>query len=103
VAVDARQLCEDADQTLVQIGTAEEDGFVASLSSDNLWLGASDLQTDGSFVWSDGSPIVFSNWGAAQPDAFPGPDCIEKRQEPGEPWYDQPCDNLRLYVCESAF
>lgn len=84
----------------MKIDSAEEDGFVASLSALSLWIGASDVAVDGSFVWSDGSAIVFSNWGGAQPDAFPGPDCVEKRQEPGEPWYDQPCGNARLYVCE---
>lgn len=97
---DARQLCQFAGRTLVKIESAEEDGFVASLSAASLWIGASDTAVDGHFVWSDGSPILFSNWGGSQPDAFPGPDCVEKRQEPGEAWYDQPCGNPRLYVCE---
>lgn len=97
---DARQLCQQEGRALVKIDSAEEDGFVASLSAASLWIGASDIAVDDQFVWSDGSAIVFSNWGGAQPDAFPGPDCVEKRQEPGEPWYDQPCGNPRLYVCE---
>lgn len=98
--LDARQGCEEDGRALVKIESAAEDGFVADLSPVSLWIGASDLVVDGSFVWSDGSPIVFSNWGGSQPDAFPGPDCVEKRQESGEPWYDQPCSNPRLYVCE---
>lgn len=98
--LDARQLCLSTGRALVKIDSAAEDGFVADLSPASLWIGASDLAVDGAFVWSDGSPIVYSNWGGAQPDAFPGPDCVEKRQEPGEPWYDQPCSNARLYVCE---
>lgn len=98
--LDARQLCENAGRALVKIESAAEDGFVADLSPASLWIGASDTAVDGDFVWSDGSPIVFSNWGGSQPDAFPGPDCVEKRQESGEPWYDQPCSNARLYVCE---
>jgi hypothetical protein len=98
--LDARQLCENAGRALVKIDSAAEDGFVADLSPASLWIGASDTAVDGAFVWSDGSPIVFSNWGGSQPDAFPGPDCVEKRQESGEPWYDQPCSNARLYVCE---
>jgi hypothetical protein len=98
---EARQACMDAGQLLVQIDSAGEDAFVASLSPENLWIGASDTAVENSFVWSDGSAIVFANWGGDQPDAFIGPDCVEKRQETGEPWYDQPCTNHRLYVCEA--
>jgi hypothetical protein len=85
----------------VQIDSAEEDAFVANLSGASLWIGASDTAVDGTFVWSDSSPIGFSNWAPEQPDAYAGPDCVEKRQVTGEPWYDQPCDLTKRYVCES--
>lgn len=97
----ARQACEDAGRLLVQIESEQEDTFIAGLSASSLWIGASDTVVDGSFVWSDGSAIVFTNWGPAQPDAYPGPDCVEKRQEANEPWYDQPCGDAKRFVCES--
>ncbi|MEO8177289.1 MAG: C-type lectin domain-containing protein [Deltaproteobacteria bacterium] len=99
---EARQACADAGRLLVQIDSADEDAFIASLGGFSFWIGAGDTVVEGSFIWSDGSAIVFSNWGLDQPDDFPGPDCIEKRQETNEPWYDQPCSNLRQYVCEAA-
>lgn len=92
--------CAEAGQSLVKITSADEDALIASLSDASLWIGASDVVVDNIFVWSDGSPILFGNWGPAQPDAFPGPDCVEKREEPGERWYDQPCSNEQIYVCE---
>jgi Lectin C-type domain len=98
---DARQSCLDAGRSLVKLDSTAEDAFVGGLSQANLWIGASDTLVDGSFVWSDNSPIVFGNWGPAQPDAYPGPDCVEKRQEAGEPWYDQPCVDAKLYICEA--
>lgn len=85
---------------LVRIDSAEEDAFVASLTPGSIWIGASDQAADNAFTWSDGSPITFANWGPNQPDAFPGQDCIEKREEPGEPWYDQPCSAQQLFTCE---
>jgi hypothetical protein len=97
----ARDFCLASGRRLVQIDSALEDAFVASSSAANLWIGASDLKLDGDFVWSDGSPIAFSNWGGAQPDDYPGPDCVEKRQEPGERWYDQPCGDVKLFLCEA--
>jgi hypothetical protein len=97
---DARQACVDAGRLLVQIDSTEEDAFIATLSPWSVWIGASDTAVDGTFVWTDGSSILFSNWGLAQPDAYAGPDCVEKR-EGDELWYDQPCDLLKRYVCES--
>jgi hypothetical protein len=97
---DAGQACLDAGRLLVQIDSAEEDAFIATLSPWSVWIGASDTVVDGTFVWTDGSPILFSNWGLAQPDAYAGPDCVEKR-EGDELWYDQPCDIPKRYVCES--
>lgn len=99
---DARADCLAWGGDLVSIESAEEDAAVASLLEVSVWTGASDQTADGVFTWADGSPIVFGNWGNGQPDAFPGPDCVEKRQETGEAWYDQPCTSANAYVCERA-
>jgi lectin-like protein len=96
----ARAICEQWQGALVKIESAAEDKFVGDLVTLGTWIGASDTQTENVFIWTDGSPITFGNWGPAQPDAFPGPDCIEKRVTVGGAWYDQPCFNARLYVCE---
>jgi C-type mannose receptor len=99
---EARMDCLAWGGDLVSIESADEDSFVGALLDESVWIGASDQTTDGVFTWADGSAIVFGNWGTAQPDAFPGPDCVEKRQEVGEPWYDQPCANAESHVCERA-
>jgi Lectin C-type domain len=99
---EARMDCLSWGGDLVSIQSTDEDTFVGALLDDSIWIGASDQTTEGVFTWADGSAIVFGNWGAAQPDAFPGPDCVEKRQELGEPWYDQPCSNAESHVCERA-
>ncbi len=99
---DARANCLAWGGDLVSIESADEDAFVASLLDVSVWIGASDQTTDGAFTWADGSAVVFANWGVNQPDAFPGPDCVEKRQENGEAWYDQPCTSTNAHVCERA-
>jgi lectin-like protein len=86
---------------LAIIATREEDDFVGSLLPSSIWLGANDASSPFG-LWSDGSAIVYTNWAPAQPDVVPSLDCIEKRQVDGEPWFDQPCDNSELYVCERA-
>ncbi len=98
---EARAACLASGGDLASIGSAEEDALVGGLVNESVWLGASDQQVDNFFQWVDGSPVSFTNWGPGQPDAFPGQDCVQKREEPGEPWYDQPCSSVLSYVCES--
>jgi len=99
---DARIDCVSWGGSLVQVDSSAEDLFVGELVSVGQWLGASDTLIDNVFVWTNGSPILFGNWGASQPDRFPGADCVEKRETPGRQWFDQPCYNARAYVCEKG-
>jgi len=99
---DARIDCVSWGGSLVQVDSSAEDQFVGELVTVLQWLGASDTLIDNVFVWTNGSPILFGNWGASQPDRFPGADCVEKRDTAGRQWFDQPCYNLRAYVCEKA-
>jgi hypothetical protein len=97
---DARDDCLAGGADLVAIDSAGEDAFVATLQGTSTWLGASDSELEGTFRWSDGRALSFANWGINQPDSFPDQNCVEKRAEPGSPWYDQLCNNLDFYVCE---
>lgn len=100
----ARAACQTWGGDLVIMDAPFEDGFVASLTTESVWIGGSDISTDNAFTWVDGRPLPggpFGNWGPQQPDSFPGQDCIEKRQElPAEPWYDRPCTAPFPFVCE---
>lgn len=96
----ARAICEDWAGALVKVESSAEDLFIGELVTDSAWIGASDTDVDNVFVWTDGSAIEFGSWGFQQPDRFPGPDCVEKRQTPGKLWFDQPCFNERLFICE---
>ena len=97
---DARDACVAWGGALVKVETPEEDTFLSELTPLSLWIGASDLAFDNVFVWTDGGPMFYGNWGPQQPDRFPGPDCIEKRDSAGRQWFDQPCNNARASVCE---
>jgi hypothetical protein len=96
----ARVDCSEWSGALVKVESTEEDQLLAQLVSEDIWLGASDTAVADAFVWTDGSPLGFANWGPGQPDGFPGQDCIQKRSTEGRQWFDQPCDDPWLYVCE---
>jgi hypothetical protein len=98
----ARGECLSWGGDLVKVESSAEDQLLAQLVTQDLWLGASDTALENVFIWNDGSSIGFGNWGPAQPDRFPGPDCVQKRGSEGRLWFDQPCDNSWLFVCEKA-
>lgn len=97
---DARDECLAWPGQLVKVETPEEDAFLSALLTASMWLGASDTEVENVFVWTDGAPVEYGNWGPNQPDRYPGPDCIEKRDTVGRYWFDQPCFNARAFVCE---
>ncbi|XP_022109942.1 C-type mannose receptor 2-like [Acanthaster planci] len=75
----------------------------------NLWIGLSDANEEGQFVWTDGTPMTFSQWAPFQPDGFtdipnePFRDCVEVRTDPqhlGE-WDDINCLERRGYICQT--
>jgi hypothetical protein len=97
---EARDACRAGLGELVTIDDASEDAFVATLVDADVWIGANDQLEEGQFTWADGSPLVFTHWGANQPDGVDAQDCVVKRQEANEPWYDQPCADAHDFVCE---
>jgi lectin-like protein len=97
----ARDQCAAWGGALVKVETAEEDAFLEGLAPVSQWLGGSDTVFENVFLWTDGTPITYGNWGMNQPDRFPGPDCVEKRNPlTNRLWYDQPCTNALAFVCE---
>ncbi|MEM1054794.1 MAG: lectin-like protein [Bacteroidota bacterium] len=71
--------------TLPVITSAAENAAVLAtiaVPEFHTWLALDDITTEGTFVWSDGTPFVYTNWGSrasdgyAQPDNFQNEDCV---------------------------
>ncbi|MGD8311223.1 MAG: VPLPA-CTERM sorting domain-containing protein [Gammaproteobacteria bacterium] len=54
---------------LVSIHSATENAYVGSLFTTDqfFWIGLNDATVDGTFVWSDGSPVDYTNWLSGEP------------------------------------
>uniref|UniRef100_A0A3B3XKR2 C-type lectin domain-containing protein n=1 Tax=Poecilia mexicana TaxID=48701 RepID=A0A3B3XKR2_9TELE len=110
---DSRRSCTDLGSDLVKIDSREEQMFLEIRvreiikNNETFWIGLTDSKTEGSWLWTDGSPLnqSLSFWALGQPDSLGGAelDCVGmmKTEIPDEVrWYDRHCnDNLRS-ICE---
>ena len=67
-----------------------------------VWIGLDDIVTEGDYMWTDGSPLAYTNWRNNEPNNFGGnEDCVEFRMGLG--WNDHSCDRLFTSVCEKEY
>lgn len=96
---------------LATVNDAAEQSFIYSTflsyttPSTHLWIGLSDRDQEGTFVWVSSEPVSYTNWGAGEPnDGGSGEDFVEMRTDIGGVWNDNPDSpgptNLRLGVVE---
>ncbi len=96
---------------LASIRSEEENEFVDALGSDQLWIGGSDLASEGDWVWvDDGTPFwegrqngravgrAFVAWSGNEPNGGANSDCA--RTVPGRAeWADLACALERQALC----
>lgn len=79
----AQQFGENLGANLVSIQNATENSCIGSSLASNgiggiVWIGLGDELSEGNFVWYDGAPSLFSNWGGGEPNnAGGGEDCTQ--------------------------
>jgi len=95
---------------LVVIGSAQTNQAVTTLIGGvDAFVGASDAAAEGTFVWSSGAGLTFTNWRAGEPNNANGnfeEDCVVVEGALGGTWDDRPCApppagaGAYAYVCE---
>ncbi|XP_047436298.1 ladderlectin-like [Mugil cephalus] len=64
------------------------------------WIGGSDAEEDGLWLWSDGTPFHYSNWCDGEPNNYQGPqNCIKINFRASKCWDDLKCVEPRPSVC----
>ncbi len=64
------------------------------------WIGLQDLVSEGSFEWTDGTPLDFQLWNDGEPNNAGEEDCAHLASWAGGLWNDIPCDVPAYYVCQ---
>ncbi|XP_074607109.1 uncharacterized protein LOC141860059 isoform X2 [Acropora palmata] len=99
--------CATLGANLPSVHSQEENVFIQSLlSGENGWLGLSDINTEGTFVWSDGTRLNFTYWATRQPNNFRNEDCVHtlgSLQDYRYKWNDVNCSSCHKYSCKKDF
>uniref|UniRef100_A0A914UUE3 C-type lectin domain-containing protein n=1 Tax=Plectus sambesii TaxID=2011161 RepID=A0A914UUE3_9BILA len=62
------------------------------------WIGANDINQLGTFQWSDGQPLVYTNWAPGQPDL--NNRCTAAQLQTNGQWTTEPCGVDNCFVCQ---
>ena len=71
----------------------------SQIAAGSWWLGLNDVAHEGTFVWSDGTPIDYVQWGGGEPNNAGNEDCVHLADWTGGQWNDLPCGNVLPYIC----
>ncbi|KAJ8355241.1 hypothetical protein AAFF_G00079890 [Aldrovandia affinis] len=107
---DSRSDCLKQGADLVIIESKEEQDFISKHTGDYVyWIGLSDSETEGIWLWVDGTPLQKDKafWARGQPNDDRSEDCAATARrwwrgddELGGGWADAPCHGHWWSVCE---
>ena len=84
---------------LAKMSSAEDRSFITSkMGGSSFWLGGRDVDTEGDWIWSDGSSMSWTDWGGTEPNGGTSEDCLAWWGE-GRYWFDAKCEGQRYFVC----
>ncbi|XP_063355853.1 C-type mannose receptor 2-like [Pelmatolapia mariae] len=103
----ARRDCRYRGGELVVIDSPEEQNFLSTITTEEVWIGLNDKEQEGTWKWVDGTPLTLMYWGIRQPDNGGEDndgeeDCVYVRTEWGRFWNDHFCSYSHQWICENT-
>ncbi|XP_035240891.1 hepatic lectin-like [Anguilla anguilla] len=105
----SRSDCIKRGADLVVIESEEEQEFITNhTKEDHCWIGLSDLETEGIWIWVDGTPLQRGFWVSGEPDdhywinmkKYEKSDCA-LTMTGKKAWADNRCDYIQYWICET--
>ncbi|NXT10999.1 MRC1 protein, partial [Prunella fulvescens] len=102
----ARNNCIDLGGNLVTISKKEEQAFLMSLlknAATDAWIGLNDINQEHTYLWTDGSPVDYTNWAKGSRSYYSMDDCVFLMKNPIEQagkWKDEGCKASKSYICQ---
>lgn len=103
---EARAACAELGGDLVSLPDEATEAAVRGAALDlwwnNWWIGLDDLAEEGTFVWTDGTPLDYTRWASGEPNDSNGEDCVHLTAWAGGAWNDLACDRKNPYICKET-
>ena len=78
------------------------DDMADTYSGSEWWIGLNDHDSEGTFVWEDGTTVSYTNWHSGEPNDYgSGEDCGQLNFWGDGTWNDQSCSETLYFICES--
>uniref|UniRef100_A0A8C6YLE7 Macrophage mannose receptor 1-like n=1 Tax=Nothoprocta perdicaria TaxID=30464 RepID=A0A8C6YLE7_NOTPE len=104
----ARNNCMHFQGNLATISKKETQAFLMSLLKDaatDAWIGLNDINQEHTYLWTDGSPVYYTNWAKGSRSYFSKDDCVFMIKNPIEQagkWKDEDCKSSKSYICQKT-
>uniref|UniRef100_A0A3B4Z6H9 C-type lectin domain-containing protein n=1 Tax=Seriola lalandi dorsalis TaxID=1841481 RepID=A0A3B4Z6H9_SERLL len=90
---ESRKDCIQKGADLTIINNREEQKY--------LWIGLTDIETEGKWKWVDGTPLTRSFWDSKEPNGKTLENCGQiKNPNLQNNWNDERCSNTHNWICE---
>ncbi|XP_054027132.1 macrophage mannose receptor 1 [Dryobates pubescens] len=102
----ARNECISLGGNLATISREETQASLMALlrrAATDAWIGLNDINWEHSFLWTDGSPVHYTNWAKGSRTYYSHGDCVSLIKNPIEQagkWKDEECKTSRSYICQ---
>uniref|UniRef100_A0A8C5A8N1 C-type lectin domain-containing protein n=1 Tax=Gadus morhua TaxID=8049 RepID=A0A8C5A8N1_GADMO len=98
----AQQACAAQGGNLASIDMSYDQAFVSGVvlqGRGDAWIGL--RRKSASYTWTDGWPVLFTQWGPGEPSFRPGEGCVSMHSSLYHgTWNDTRCDDAKPYVCK---
>lgn len=63
------------------------------------------MQENGSYTWTDGWPVFFTQWGPGEPSNHKDEGCVSMDAKVifHGTWNDTKCDQAKAYICKISY
>ncbi|XP_071359688.1 CD209 antigen-like [Trachinotus anak] len=97
---ESRNDCLRKGADLIIINSREEQDFTRQFKK-YLWIGLTDIETEGRWKWVDGTQLTKSFWDSREPNGKRLENCAQtKFPESENNWNDESCSNSHYWICE---
>uniref|UniRef100_U3JY95 C-type lectin domain-containing protein n=1 Tax=Ficedula albicollis TaxID=59894 RepID=U3JY95_FICAL len=104
----ARSVCRELGGNLASIHNNQVQAFLTFHLKDvasETWIGLNDINSEDTYLWTDGSVFDYSNWAQGFPfrDKFTVTDCITMTKGSayhGGLWENTDCQHKKSYICQ---